>query len=122
MSEFARGVVGVFAVGMVVGVGALLLIPQSAPSAMRFADSPATPCSKQVWPATDRACQKWTAPRRGDARPGGAGKSGDGASLETAPESATVSQPSGAQGDEQRVGGRSAQGGHAAQRRKMRSL
>jgi hypothetical protein len=63
MSDFARGVVGVLAVGMVVGVGALMLIPQSSPSAMRFAEPPAKPCSAQVWPASDRACEKWTAPR-----------------------------------------------------------
>jgi hypothetical protein len=67
MSEFARGVVGVFAVGMIVGVGALMLVPQSSPSAMRFAEPPARPCSQQTWPTNDRICQKWTAPRRSDA-------------------------------------------------------
>jgi hypothetical protein len=67
MSDFARGVVGVFAVGMIAGVGALMLIPQSSPSAMRFAEPPAPPCNQQTWPATDRICQKWTAPRHGEA-------------------------------------------------------
>jgi hypothetical protein len=67
MSDFVRGVVGVLAVGMVVGVGALMLIPQSSPSAMRFAEPPAKPCSAQVWPASDRGCEKWMAPRRGGA-------------------------------------------------------
>ena len=67
MSDFARGVIGVLAVGMVVGVGALMLIPQSSPSAMRFAEPPAKPCSAQVWPASERVCEKWMAPRRGGA-------------------------------------------------------
>jgi len=67
MSDFARGVIGVLAVGMIAGVGALLLIPQPSPSAMRFSEPPARSCSQQAWPATDRICQKWTAPRRSDA-------------------------------------------------------
>jgi hypothetical protein len=67
MSDFARGVVGVLAVGMIAGVGVLLLIPQPSPSAMRFSEPPAAPCGQQTWPATDRICQKWTAPRRSDA-------------------------------------------------------
>src|SRR5215472_13324892 len=48
MSDFARGVVGVLAVGMIAGVGTLLLIPQPSPSAMRFAEPPAKPCSQQT--------------------------------------------------------------------------
>jgi hypothetical protein len=73
MSGFASGVVGVFVVGMIAGVGALMLIPQSSPSAMRFADPPARPCGQQTWPATDRICQKWTAPSR-DAHAAGSGR------------------------------------------------
>ena len=67
MSDFVRGVVGVFAVGMIAGVGALMVIPQSSPSAMRFAEPPPRPCSQQTWPTNDRICQKWTAPRRSSA-------------------------------------------------------
>jgi hypothetical protein len=55
---------------MIAGVGALLLIPQPSPSAMRFAESGAKPCSQQTWPETDRICQKWTAPQRAGAQTG----------------------------------------------------
>jgi hypothetical protein len=67
MSDFARGVIGVLAVGMIAGAGALLLIPQLSPSAMRFSEPPARSCNQPAWPAADRICQKWTAPRRSDA-------------------------------------------------------
>jgi hypothetical protein len=82
MSDFARGVVGVLAVGMIAGVGALLLIPQPSPSAMRFAESGAKPCSQQTWPETDRICQKWTAPQRAGAH---TGSGAHGASAEQSP-------------------------------------
>jgi hypothetical protein len=126
MSDFARGVVGVFAVGMIAGVGALMLIPQSSPSAMRFAEPPARPCSQQTWPATDRICQKWTAPRRGDPH----GAAGTLAPLAAA-QPATQSEPA-AGGQEAAAvswksrasasSTRSAQNAHSAQRRKAEGL
>jgi hypothetical protein len=68
MSDFVRGVVGVLAVGMIAGVGALMLIPQpSSSNPIRFAEPPAKPCSQQVWPASDRGCEQWTAPRKQEA-------------------------------------------------------
>ena len=39
MSDFARGVVGVFVVGMVAGAGALMFIPKSSPSATQSRES-----------------------------------------------------------------------------------
>ena len=82
MSDFARGVVGVLAVGMIAGVGTLLLIPQPSPSAMRFAEPAAKPCGQQTWPETDRMCQKWTAPQRAGAH---TGSGAHGASAEPSP-------------------------------------
>jgi hypothetical protein len=69
MSDFVRGVVGVLAVGMIAGVGALMLIPQpSASNTIRFAEPAAKPCSQQVWPAADRTCETWTAPQKQEAK------------------------------------------------------
>jgi len=119
MSDFARGVVGVLAVGMIAGVGTLLLIPQPSPSAMRFAEPPAKPCSQQTWPETDRTCQKWTAPQRA-----GAHKQ-DGASAE--PLSAQADSQPGVQTESaahpaRPTASRSAQNARATQRRKAEGL
>ncbi len=69
MAGFLRAVTTVFAVGMIGGMGALMLLPPAAEDGPLFArarvpDPPATPCKKQYWPNTDRSCQTWTAPRR----------------------------------------------------------
>jgi hypothetical protein len=125
MSDFARGVVGVLAVGMVVGVGALMLIPQSSPSAMRFAEPPAKPCNAQVWPASDRACEKWMSPRRGGA---GTHKP-DGTAAAEPPMPAGVDAPPVAQSEPaatrepaRATASRSAQNARVAQRRKTEGL
>jgi hypothetical protein len=125
MSDFARGVVGVLAVGMVVGVGALMLIPQSFPSAMRFAEPPAKPCSAQVWPASERVCEKWMAPRRGGAgthKPDGTAAAeppmpaGADAPPVAQPEPAAAREPARA------TASRSAQNARVAQHRKAEGL
>jgi hypothetical protein len=125
MSSFARGVVGVFAVGMVVGVGALMLIPQSSPSAMRFAEPQAKPCSGQVWPASDRVCEKWTAPRRGGV--GTHEPDGTAAAEPPMPAGADAphvaqSEPTAAREPARTTTSRSAQNARVAQRRKAEGL
>jgi hypothetical protein len=124
MSDFARGVVGVLAVGMIAGVGALLLIPQPSPSAMRFAELAAKPCSQQTWPETDRICQKWTTPQRAGAHTGPGAHRQDGASAEPSPAQADT-QPV-VQAEPARparaTASRSAQNARAVQRRKNEGL
>jgi hypothetical protein len=119
MSDFARGVVGVLAVGMVVGVGALMLIPQSSPSAMRFAEPPAKPCSAQVWPASDRVCEKWTAPRMHKAD-GTATAAPVPARADAPP--VTQSEPAAGREPARATASRSAQNARVAQRRKAEGL
>ncbi len=65
MSDFARGVVGVFVVGIVAGAGALMFIPKSSPSATQVANVPAPPCAQNSPRKNDPACQKATAQRDG---------------------------------------------------------
>jgi hypothetical protein len=65
MSDFARGVVGVFVVGMVAGAGALMFIPKSSPSASQVASLPAAPACAQHAPRnSDPGCPKSTAQHR----------------------------------------------------------
>jgi hypothetical protein len=59
MSDFARGVVGVFVIGMVAGAGALMLTPKSSPPAAQTASAPEQACAKN-----DPACHKTTAQQR----------------------------------------------------------
>jgi hypothetical protein len=125
MSDFARGVVGVLAVGMVVGVGALMLIPQSSPSAMRFAEPPAKACSAQVWPASERVCEKWMAPRRGGA--GTHKPDGTAAAAPPMPAGADAppvaqSEPAAAREPARATASRSAQNARVTQRRKAEGL
>jgi hypothetical protein len=58
MSGFARGVVGVFVVGMVAGAGALMFIPKSSPSASQVANIPAPACAQHAPRKNEPACQK----------------------------------------------------------------
>jgi len=58
MSDFARGVVGVFVVGMVAGAGALMFIPKSSPSATQVASLPAPACAPNSPRKSDPACPK----------------------------------------------------------------
>lgn len=59
----------IFAVGMVVGVGGLMMLPPPDQkewelfAVRRIADAPAPPCGKQTWPNADRKCLTWTAPQ-----------------------------------------------------------
>jgi hypothetical protein len=64
MSDFARGVVGVFVVGMVAGAGALMFIPKSSPSATQVANIPAPACAQHSPPKNDPACPKTAAQHR----------------------------------------------------------
>jgi hypothetical protein len=64
MSDFARGVVGVFVVGMVAGAGALMFIPKSSPSASQVANIPAPACVQHAPHKNDPACQKTAAQHR----------------------------------------------------------
>jgi hypothetical protein len=122
MSDFVRGVVGVLAVGMVAGVGVLLLIPQPSPSAMRFAEPAAKPCSEQTSPQTDRTCQKWTAPQRAGVHTGSGAHKQDGASAEPSPaDTQPVVQPEPARPALATIS-QSAQNVRAAQRRKAEGL
>jgi hypothetical protein len=124
MSDFARGVVGVLAVGMILGVGVLLLIPQPSPSAMRFAEPAVKPCSQQTWPETDRICQKWMAPQRAGVHAGPGAHKQDGASAEPSPAPADtqpVVQAEPARPARATVS-QSAQNMRAAQRRKAEGL
>jgi hypothetical protein len=61
MSNFARGVVGVFVVGMVAGAGALMFIPKSSPSATQVASLPAPACTQHAPRKSDPGCPKSTA-------------------------------------------------------------
>jgi hypothetical protein len=124
MSDFARGVVGVLAVGMIAGVGVLLLIPQQpSPSAMRFAEPAVKPCSQQTWPETDRNCQKWTAPQRAGVHAGSGAHRQDGVSAEPSQADAGVQAESVAHARPARAAAsRSAQNVRAAQRRKSEGL
>jgi hypothetical protein len=62
MSDFARGVVGVFVVGLVAGAGALMFIPKSSPSATQIVSLPAPACAPNSPRKSDPACSK-SAPR-----------------------------------------------------------
>ncbi len=64
MSDFARGVVGVFVVGMVAGAGALMFIPKSSPIATQVASLPAPACAPHAPRNSDPACPKSTAEHR----------------------------------------------------------
>ena len=66
MSDFARGVVGVFVVGIVAGAGALMFIPKNSPSASQVANiqAPAPACASHSPGKNDAACQKSTAEHR----------------------------------------------------------
>jgi hypothetical protein len=64
MSDFARGVVGVFVIGMVAGAGALMFIPKSSPSATQVASRPAPACAPRAPRENDAACQKTAAQHR----------------------------------------------------------
>jgi hypothetical protein len=64
MSDFARGVVGVFVVGMVAGAGALMFIPKSSPSASQVASLPAPTCAQHALRNSDPECPKPTAQHR----------------------------------------------------------
>jgi hypothetical protein len=67
MSDFARGVVGVFVVGMVAGAGALMFIPKSSPSANQVANVPTPACAQHAPHKNDAACPKTAAQHRNDA-------------------------------------------------------
>ena len=65
MSSFARNVVGVFGVGLIAGIGALMLVPQSSPRATaRAPDPPTHVCSQQAASGTEQNCQKPAVARR----------------------------------------------------------
>ena len=64
MSDFARGVVGVFVIGLVVGAGALMFLPKSSPSATQTAGISAPACAPNSPRKSDPACQKSTAQHR----------------------------------------------------------
>jgi hypothetical protein len=64
MSDFARGVLGVFVIGTVVGAGALMLIPKSPPPATQVASIQAPACTPHSPPKNDPACQKSTTQHR----------------------------------------------------------
>jgi hypothetical protein len=64
MSGFARGVVGVFVVGLVAGAGALMVISKSSPSVPQVASLPASGCAQHEPRKNDAACQKSTAQQR----------------------------------------------------------
>ncbi len=62
----------IFAVGMMIGIFGLLLLP-SPPSADRLLvattpiqDPPSPPCGLQTWPNIDRDCLSWTSARTAD--------------------------------------------------------
>jgi hypothetical protein len=66
MSSFSRAVASVFAAGMVVGGGLLVVVPAGTDlgvAAIYVPDPPAAPCKRQAWPNTDRGCQRWTVPQ-----------------------------------------------------------
>src|SRR5262245_11135807 len=64
MSSFARRVVCVFGVGLIAGIGALMLIPQSSPRATaRAADPPVRVCGQQPAAGSEQNCQKPAARR-----------------------------------------------------------
>jgi hypothetical protein len=112
---------------MIAGVGALLLIPQPSPSAMRFAEPAAKSCSQQTWPETDRICQKWTTPQRAGAHAGAGAHRQDGASAEPLPEQADTQpvvqdEPAVVARPARATASRSAQNARAAERRKADGL
>ena len=61
MSDFARGVVGVFVVGLVAGAGALMFIPKSPPPASQVASLPASACTPHAPRKNEPACAKTAA-------------------------------------------------------------
>ena len=66
MSSFSRAVAFVFAAGMVVGAGLLIVVPAGTDlgvAAIYVPDPPAAPCKRQTWPNTDRGCLPWTVPQ-----------------------------------------------------------
>src|SRR5262245_47989378 len=64
MSSFGRGVVCVFGVGLIAGIGVLMLVPQSSPRATaRAADPPVRVCGQQAAAGSDQNCQKPAARR-----------------------------------------------------------
>src|SRR5215468_6882685 len=66
MSSFSRAVAFVFAAGMVVGAGLLIVVPAGTDlgvAAIYVPDPPAVPCKRQTWPNTDRGCLPWTVPQ-----------------------------------------------------------
>jgi len=69
-SDFVRGVFGVSAVGLLAGIGVLLMIPQSSPSATaQLVEPPAGHCP-QTKASADRGCQNGSAQRHGTKRGG----------------------------------------------------
>ena len=72
MSDFARGVVGVFVVGMVAGAGALMFIPKSSRSVTQIASLPAPACAQQGPRNSDPGCPKSTAQQRENGNKGAA--------------------------------------------------
>ncbi len=74
MPGLMRRLSAFFAIGMFVGIIALLLLP-SPPPADRLAmattpipDPPSPPCGLQTWPNIDRDCLSWTSSRSADIR------------------------------------------------------
>jgi len=64
MSSFSRGVVCVLGAGLIAGIGALMLVPQSSPRATaRAADPPVRVCGQQAAAGSDQNCQKPAARR-----------------------------------------------------------
>lgn len=64
MSEFVRGVVGVFVVGIVAGAGALMFIPKSSSPASQVASIPAPACAPRAPRKGDLGCPKSAAQDR----------------------------------------------------------
>ena len=61
MSDFARGVVGVFVIGMVAGAGVLMFIPKSSSPRSEVASIPTPACTPHSPSKSDPTCQKSTA-------------------------------------------------------------
>ncbi len=70
MSSRFRSLCTIFAVGMVIGVGGLMLLPPPDGkewelfAVRRISDPSPLPCAQQTWPNADRACLSWTTPRK----------------------------------------------------------
>lgn len=71
MPGLMRRLCAIFAVGMLVGIFGLMLLP-SPPQAERavlaaapIPDPPSQPCGLQTWPNIDRDCLGWTSSRTG---------------------------------------------------------